>query len=138
MRKIKIVIKALDFLAVFVSATVSILSYPRDSVQNWTLIFVIQLVMGILLIISVILMRWAVNKTNFAQPNEALVTIHVINFVLLISATFSLSLMQELEVERNIIRRSSSIQYTIMNYTNIFLLYLIGRFLRENRLTEQQ
>ena len=43
-----------------------------------------DIVLGMSLIISVILMKNAVISTNYAQPNQKLVDIHVINFTVLI------------------------------------------------------
>ena len=77
------------------------------------------------------MMRRAIKKTNFAQPNEKLVTIHVINFTLLILATGSLAVMSLIGIDEQTIQTVRPAQYTIGSITSIFLLYLTTKFVRE-------
>ena len=73
-----------------IAITLSVMSYYNAKEQNWTLIFSIQLLMAIALIGSVIMMRRVIKQTNFAQPNECLVIIHVINFLVVLLGTLTL------------------------------------------------
>ena len=89
----------INIVAVIIAATVSVLSYPEDvEHRNWLVVFTINFVQGLLLVTSVIIMRRKIKQTNFAQPNEKLVTIHVINFTLIVLVAFSLALLQILGV----------------------------------------
>ena len=78
-------------------------------------------------------MRRAVLSTKFAQPNRFFVIFHVVNFTLLaIVALLNmiLKLTKVLEYGSDADAIYDAVQYTIVSYTDAFLLYLIVRFLR--------
>ena len=60
-------------------------------------------------------------------------TIHIINFTVLILVTLTLAVMQALKLNDKMVYAAASAQYTVLVYTNIFLLYLISRFVKEHR-----
>ena len=118
--------------SVVLSAVASVISFPDPESQIWFVILIIHFLLGLNLITAVLLMRRAVFRTNFAQPNNRLVKIHLINFSVVVIATLTLTILQTLDYGKLVLYSAQSIQYTILVYTNIFLLYLIEKFTREN------
>ena len=83
----------LNIVAIFGSATASFLSYPYQDDMIYLALLIIHISLASLFMIAVLLMRRAITQTSFAQPNDSLVIIHLINFGILILAVLILTIL---------------------------------------------
>ena len=134
MKRIKRRIVIANVIVIPICGIVAYGQYVTTHTIKYTIITIMNSVLSITLIIAVILMKNAVVSTKYAQPNQALVNIHGVNFTILIL----MGTINTILGATNIFKHRSEakhnydkVQTIYACYTVLFLLYLIARFLRQ-------